>query len=364
MRRENSKRKLLHALLGAPVVFSLAHCGGSGGGSNAPAPTRTWKMGFSPNPPRYDTQSVIQGIDLWSQRAEIAIIHEELPWTDLLNGMPADAILDRDKMQLVNYLRGKNLQLAFMADLTDGLSRADEAPKLRQAGASITDPAVRQLYRDYVLAVNRKLAPDYIGLAAETNLIRALAPSAVYAAVVLAANDAAADLRLANAAVPLLVSAQVETAWGKLAGSGSYAGIERDFADFPFAQWWGLSSYPYFGYAQPEDLPGNYYRRLLNGRNIPAMVVEGGWSSASVGGVNSSADTQARYITRHAELLDSIGARAWLQLQFADLDIASLPPPVPATLPLFADIGLTDSHFAAKPALARWDALYARRRIP
>jgi hypothetical protein len=361
--RNLDRRRVIQALIAAPIAVSLSQCGGSGGSKIASNPTRTWKMGFSPNPPRIDTQAVIQGIDLWSQRAELAIIHEELPWTDLLNGMSPDAILDRDKMQLVAYLRGKNLQLAFMADLTDGLSRAEEAPLLRQAGASITDPAVRQLYRDYVLAVQRKLAPEYLGLAAETNLIRAIAPAAVYSAVVRAANDAAADLAGAGASAKLFISAQVETAWGKLGASGAYSGIEADVADFPFMQWLGLSSYPYFAFARPEDLPSDYYSRLLNGRSIPAMVTEGGWTSTSLGTIDSSADIQARYITRHAQLLDSINARAVLQLQFADLDIASLPAPVPANLPLFAAIGLSDSNFMAKPALARWDALFARRLV-
>ena len=48
---------------------------------------------------------------------------------------------------------------------------------------------------------------------------------------------------------------------------------------------------------------------------------------------------------------------------FADLDLASLPAPVPANLPLFAELGLTDKTFAPKPALAAWDALFARRLV-
>ena len=60
------------------------------------------------------------------------------------------------------------------------------------------EPAVQAVYRSYVLAAARKLNPEFIGLAAETNLIRAAAPPAVYAAVVRAANDAAADLRAAG----------------------------------------------------------------------------------------------------------------------------------------------------------------------
>jgi hypothetical protein len=51
-----------------------------------------------------------------------------------------------------------------MADLTDGLSRGEEAPQLRALGRSLSEPAVQQVYRDYVAAVVRKLQPDYLGL--------------------------------------------------------------------------------------------------------------------------------------------------------------------------------------------------------
>jgi hypothetical protein len=349
------------------ILACLAACGGGASpaiqGPGTPT-TRSWLMGFSPTPPVQTTAAVLQGIDLWSQRAELAAIHEELLWTDLLAGMSPDAILDRDKVQLVAYLRGKGLKLYFMADLTDGLSRGEEAPQLRALGRSLTEPAVQQAYRSYVLAVARKLNPEYIGLAAETNLIRFAAPAALYAAVVKASNDAAADLNAAGNGATLLSSVQVETAWGLLGNGGAYVGVEQDFADFPFTQTLGLSSYPYFADAQPEDLPTDYYSRLLNGRTLPVMVVEGGWTSAAVGTVQSSPDAQARYVTRHAQLLDSVAARGVVQLLFADLDLSTVPPPVPANLPLFAQIGLADRAFNAKPALAAWDALHARRLTP
>ena len=352
----------------AALVFAgLLGCGGgSSPASTAPEPPagRTWLMGFSSTPPRPTTDAVLEGIDLWSTRADIAAIHEELPWTDLLAGMSPDAILDRDKMQLVSYMRGKGLKLYFMADLTDGLSRGEEAPQLRALGRSLTEPAVQQAYRSYVLAVARKLNPDYLGLVAETNLIRVAAPAPLYAAVVQAANAAAADLRAAANTAPLISSVQVETAWGLLGNGGTYQGIEQDFADFPFTETLGFSSYPYFAYTQPENMPSDYYSRLLNGRTVPVMVVEGGWTSAAVGSVQSSPDLQARYVTRHAALLDSVVARGVIQLEFADIDLSTVPPPVPANLPLFAQIGFTDSNFNPKPALAAWDALYARRLVP
>lgn len=359
------RRSWAAALALSPLVAALGACtGGSGKGPEPPAPpTRTWKMGFSPNPSRPDAPTLLRGVDLWSSRSELAAIHDELPWTDLLAGQSPEALLDRDKVALVDYLRGKGLQLMFMADLTDGLSRGEEAPQLRKLGRSIAEPAVQKAYRDYVLAVSRKLRPAILGLAAETNLTRALAP-ALYAAEVQAANAAAADLRAAQSTATLMVSVQVETAWGRMSGSGPFVGIGADLADFPFLQMLGLSSYPYFAYAQPEDLPPDYYSRLIAGHNIPAMVTEGGWTSAAVGSVQSTPEKQARYITAHARLLDSISARGLIQLLFADLDLSSWPPPLPANLPLFTSIGLTDSDFHAKPALTAWEALFARKLAP
>ncbi len=84
------------------------------------------------------------------------IIHEELPWAKLLAGTTPDAILDQDKQSLVDYLRGKNLTLFFMLDLTNGLSRGEEAGALVAANRSLTEVAVQQLARDYALAVARR----------------------------------------------------------------------------------------------------------------------------------------------------------------------------------------------------------------
>ena len=362
----NLHQTMLPALLACIVVLFLAGACGGGGHASSSAATRTWQMGFSSIPPRPDTATVLRGIDIWSQRAEIAAIHEELPWTDLLvNNLSPEAILDRDKVQLVDYLRAKGLKIYFMGELTDGLSRGEEAPQLRALNRSIKEPDVQQAYRDYLLAVNRKLHPEFIGLVAETNLIRVAASDPLlYPAVVQAANLAASDLRAAGSGATLLFSVQVETAWDRFSASPVYAGIERDFTDFAFAHMLGLSSYPYFGFSRPEDIPDDYYTRPLNGRTLPVMVVEGGWTSAAAGTIQSSPDLQARYISRQAQLLDAVRARGFIQLVFADLDLTTFPQPYPANLPLFAHIGLTDSGFNAKPALAAWDALHARRLTP
>jgi hypothetical protein len=359
-----SRRAAISLMSGAGGAMALAGCGGGEDGGLAPTTpvSRTWRMGFSPNPPRPTVQDVLRGIDMWSSRAEIAIIHEELPWTRLLAGTAADVIIDQDKQGLVDYLRSKSLALFYMLDLTDGLAREKEAPQLVAAGRSLAEPAIQQLARTWALAVQRRLNPEYLGLAAETNLIRLAAP-AIYQSVRQVANDTASALTTAGAASRRFISVQVETAWGKLGNqNGTYLGVDQDFTDFPFMQAMGLSSYPYLGWTRPADLPADYYSRLRANRTLPMLVCEGGWASQPVATVSTSPQIQADYIDRHAALLDSVNAVAGLQLQFADIDFSALSPPQPANLPLFGSIGLADTQFNAKPALARWDSLKARPR--
>ncbi|MRR49563.1 MAG: hypothetical protein EG825_01395 [Rhodocyclaceae bacterium] len=307
---------------------------------------------------------MVANIDHWSGRAEIAAIHEDLPWKDLLAGVSPDVILDRDKAELIKYLRAKGLKLYLMADSNDGLARGQEAPQLRALGRSLVEPAVQEAYRRYVMAFARRFKPEYIGLAAETNLVRELAPPALYGAVKRVAGDTAKELRAAGNTSMLLTSVQVDVAWGRLLRRGNYVGAEPDFADFPFIDVLGLSSYPYFSYAEPEEIPDNYFSRILNGRSLPVMVVEGGWTSASVAQLSSSPQMQARYLARLAQLADGMRARAVIQLLFADMDEESYPKPHPPNLSWFTRIGLVDANFRPKPAVTVWDQLHRRTLIP
>ncbi|MBM4188618.1 MAG: hypothetical protein FJ206_15040 [Gemmatimonadetes bacterium] len=318
-------------------------------------------MGFAGLPPKPDQAVAVRALEAWTPRADVAIVHEELPWTELLAGVAPDSILRRTKDELIAYYRGKGLALVLVADANDGLIRGREAPGLRAAGRSIAEPSVQRLYRDWILAFARRYRPEYVGLAAETNLIRVAAPPALYQAVVAVANAAASDLAGLATRPRRFVSVQVETAWGKFTGQ-PYQGIEADFRDFPFIEVLGLSSYPYVVWAMPSDLPGDYYRRLLDGRTLGVLVVEGGWSSAGVGSQPSDPREQADYFRRHASLLATVDALAWIQLTPTDLDLATFPVELRDLLLPFARLGVLDTDLLPKPALAVWDSLFSRPR--
>jgi hypothetical protein len=321
-------------------------------------------MGFSGIPPTNDINVAIAAIDMWSQRSDAAMMSFELPWDSLLAGVPAETLVIRDQVGLANYYRAKGHELWIYLDPANGLNRAGESTPLVNAGRSITEPAIQQMFRRYAVVIDSIIRPEHLGLALETNLVRGVAPAPLYAAIKQLANDTAAGVRAVDSNVKLSVSVQVDWAWGRFLGGNIYAGVAQDFVDFPFLDELGLSSYPYLaGFAEPEDIPLNYYSRLLEGHILPAMVTEGGWSSATIDTLVSSEAEQKRYITRQSKLLDQLGASAVFQLTFTDLDLSAFPG-APANLFLFAHLGLVDVNLAPKAALAAWDGIFARRYQP
>jgi hypothetical protein len=317
-------------------------------------------MGFSAIPPSNDFDQAIASLLMWSERADAAIMSMELPWDSLLAGVPAETLVARNQVGLASFYRSKGHELWIYLDPANGLNRSGEATALVNAGRSITEPAIQQMFRRYAVVIDSIVQPEHLGLALETNLIRGISPAPLYAAIRQLANDTAMDVRAIDANVKLSVSVQVDWAWGRLLGGNVYEGVAQDFTDFPFLDEIGLSSYPYLaGFAVPEDIPINYYSRLLEGHSLPAMITEGGWSSASIDTIVSSEDEQKRYIQRQRRLLDEVGAIAVFQLTFTDLDLSAFPGQ-PPNLALFAHLGLVDTDLNPKTALGAWDAIFHR----
>jgi hypothetical protein len=353
-------------LLAAMIVVVCLACNGGDDGPIEPAPgeaIRTYRMGFSAIPPRMNQAEALTVLDMWTPRADAAIMHISPPWKALLSGISATDAVTANEGPLANYYRAKNLKIVVMVDATDGLNRAAEAPELVELGRSISEPAVQHVYRQFVLALAAIVKPDFLGLAAETNLIRLAAPKSLYASLKQMVNAAENDLQLVPTSATRYVSVQVDVAWG-WGQNNAYQGVEQDFADFPFMRALGLSSYPYFVYPDPANVPLDYYSRLPNGRSLPLMVVEGGWASGSIDNNTSSQEEQSRYLRRQAKMLDSAKVSAIFQLTFTDLDLPSWNLPSGSILPLFATLGMVDINLRPKAALAVWDSLFAVRHSP
>jgi hypothetical protein len=323
-------------------------------------------MGFANSAPRFDSiDTLILSLTLWTQRADAAIISTEVPWDSLLAGESAQRYVLHNYTDLANFYRGKNFRLWVYLDPANGLNRSSDSNPLVAQGKSIAQADVQKIYRRFAVVMDSMLRPDHLGLALETNLIRSIAPLAIYTGVKQAANAAAADVRSMDANVKLSVSVQAEVAWGNLAGSGSYSGIDQDLADFPFVEEIGISSYPYFNFSKPEELPIDYYSRLVAGKSLPLFVSEGGWASETFAGPNgtitSNTTIQQNYITRQSQLLDHANAIALFQLTFTDINLSTVPSYVDPTIKYFTSLGLVGIHLQTKPSLTVWDALFKRK---
>jgi len=168
------KALLFPAVFAIGLLSLLPGCSGKKHFPNAPAPApRSYRMGFSAIPPRPDLAQALAAIDLWTRRADAAILHFDPPWDTLLKGAPIDSAVILVHKPLVDYYRAKGLMVVVTLDATNGLDRGAESPALVAAGRSLTEPAIQQIYRDYAVAVDTLLRPSYFFLAAETNLIRA-----------------------------------------------------------------------------------------------------------------------------------------------------------------------------------------------
>jgi hypothetical protein len=192
-----------------------------------------------------------------------------------LAGVPPESLIAHDQAGLVAFYRSHGARLWKYLNPGNGLNRGGESDALVRAVRSVKEAAIQQLFRRYAVVADSILPPDHIGLALETNLIRGISPPALYQAIRQVANNAAPDVRVRDESVKLSVSVQVDCPWGRF--GGGYQGIEADFADFPFIQELGLSSYPYLaGFKVPEDIPIDYYSRIPAGRTLPLMLTEGG----------------------------------------------------------------------------------------
>jgi len=324
--------------------------------------TRTYKMGFQNSAPKLDIALFLKSLNLWTQRADAAIISIDLPWDAIYNGQTAEKHINDNYKSLVDFYRSKGLELWVYVDPANGLNRAIDASALVAKGKSISQNEVQKIYRRFAFVTDSILKPEHFGLALETNLLRSSSPDSIYQGVKKVANAAAADIRAYDKKVKLSISIQVDYAWGK-SQNNTYIGVDKDFADFPFIQELGLSSYPYFAFENPQDIPINYYSKITEGRSIPVFVSEGGWSTEKVGTYNESLQKQNDYILQQGLILDNAKATALFQLLFTDLDASALPAGISPNINLFTHIGLVDVNFNVKPSLAAWDNIFKRKYV-
>lgn len=352
------------------AVALAAACGGESGGGDGgpsgppkggPAPTRTFRMGFAPTPPRARTESIIRTAQEMAEVSDVALVQQHVPWAQLLDGTQTMEEALTDVSELVQFLRALGLDIVFLLDPLDGLDRRREPPDLVARGRSILEPDIRAMHEAWALAVAEEVRPTWYGLASEINTLADLGDPDLHADVRDLVNDLAPRIRATSPGTRTFVSFQADQAYG-------LPGFPRTIDHFALIDDYevdalGLSTYPVFVLDTPAEIPADFFARFDQATDRPLLLVEGGWSSAVTPATDGTPAEQADFFRRIAAMLDAVDAEVWVFLTYTDLDIESLGPPPEraAGLSNFSRMGIVDVDFAEKPAHAVWDSVF---RLP
>lgn len=346
---------------------TLLACDGGGPSDPDPGPdpaTRTYRMGFAPTPPRATTQSIITTAQEMAAVSELALIQQEVPWAQLLDGTQTmEEALD-DLAELAGFLRALGLDIVFLLDPLDGLDRRREPPPLVERGRSILEPEIRAMHEQWAVAVAGRIRPTWYGLASEINTLADLGDADLHAGIRDLVNTLSPRVKAASPGTRTFVSFQADQAYG-------LPGFPRTIDHFALIDDYdvdalGLSTYPVFVLDDPAGIPDDFFRRFDEATDRPLLLVEGGWNSAPTPATGGSPADQADFFRRIAGMLDEVEAEAWVFLFYTDLDIESygLPPDRAAGLSNFSRMGIVDVDFGEKPAYAVWDSVFEVERAP
>lgn len=317
-------------------------------------------MGWGLTPPEPSEASVIATAQAMAEVAEYAIIQQPVPWARLFAGEDLGGLVAETR-GLADFLRGLGLRIVFLVDPLDGLDRTSEPPELVQAGRSILEPEIRALHEAYTLEIAREVRPDYFGLASEINTLAAHGSPELYVELVDLVNTLASQIRMILPATAVFVSFQVDDAWNLFPLPDppiDHFALVDDF-DVDVL---GLSSYPFFVWPTPAEIPDDYFSRFRVATDLPLILVEGGWSSESVDGLQGSPEAQAEFLRRFEELLDGVESPLWVMLIFADFDVGAfgLTPERQSALGRFSRMGIVDTELRPKPAYDVWVDILSR----
>ena len=222
---------------------------------------------------------------------------------------------------------------------------------------------------NFAIRLTREFSPRYIGLASEINTYMDAYPEDVENYLSLYSQTYAA-IKEASPSTQVFVTFQWDDL-NRLDGDGERYDIkwEQMEAFEPELDIWVISSYPYFFFETPRDIPEDYYTPLLNRTNKPLAVAEGGWTSQDVDVFTGTPSEQVEHLQT---LNDQLGPRLvfLINLIYADLEWESYQEILSAqgnaddmgTLSYFTYLGLVKSDGTPKPALEAWDELREREQ--
>jgi hypothetical protein len=220
-----------------------------------------------------------------------------------------------------------------------------------QAVRSLADESTRDDYLEGAAAFAARYQPDYLGFGIEVNVLHAKAP-ADFADFVAFFPEVAAAVKDVSPDTQVFTVFQLE--WMKGLRGGLFGGVNDPAAAqwalldlFPDADLLAFTSYPGLIYADPADIPAEYYADISAHTDRPIAFTEIGWASdAALAGWESDEAEQAEFVGRFFELLTAADVSAEMIVWAFLYDQASQSP--------FDSMGLRRADGTARPAWNAW----------
>lgn len=361
-----SFRGLLLAVIAAAAGVAVA-CGGANDGAT-PVATRTYEgqprpflMGVSSLPVQLDEGAYRQAFAVAGQTGELVLIQRPPAWDEFTEGETISSETNATTQGEKTLAAENGLQFMVAIDVLDPSTRAAVAVPAEWTERSFADDKVRQAYLGYVEYMAKNYQPRFMALAVEINLLYEQ-DREEFEAFLPVYREAYDRVKRASPDTVVFASFQYEELLGKVPWKKDHEPRwELTTLLSPQLDAFAISTYPSFVYPSVEDVPSDYYTQIRDHTNLPVVIAEAGFSSATgPDGVNSGTEgDQARFVTTLLSDAEAIYASAVIWFAGADpLFTSDLP------IDLFRSIGLWRSDGTPKLSVGAWQAVASRPPPP
>lgn len=322
-------------------------------------------FGFFPSPGEPTVEGMISTIQGAADHGDVLLFQEQVPWSDFQQGAEGESQAADELSEVVNFARLNGLEAIFVVDPLNGLNRREflGLPESLQGG-DFSTPEIRSAYLNFALRLAGEYQPRYLGLASEINTYFDAHPGDQEHFLSLYRETYQAVKQI-SPHTQVFVTFQWDDL-NRLDGDGQPYQIKWEQIEVfePQLDLWAISSYPFFFFPSPADIPEDYYTPLLERTEKPLALSEGGWSTQPVLDRVTSPQMQVDYL----HLLDEqLGDRLvfWINLTYSDLDWPAYQEVFQQqgsendlmTLSNFIYLGLVEVDGTPKPGLQVWDQL-------
>ena len=350
--------------LACAIIAALAAAPGCGGDDDTRDPAgepRSFMLGFSSLPRELNAEAYGEAIEFAGQHGEVLLVQRMVPWEDFRPGAQVSGDLAENTAAELAAIDAAGLEVFFAIDPTDGATGRDRLVELPadMAGRRFDDPEVRAAYASYAEYAARNYRPAWMALGVEMNLYYERNQDdfenfkSLY-------NEVYALVKEVSPETRITVTFQYEDLQGILPREDEhFASWHLVRAFEPNIDFIGISTYPSLAFADPGQLPENYYSQLTAFTSKPIAFADMGWASSGPGGLSGDAEAQqTAFLERALSEAEDLGMPFAVWFAIWDLSYAQDTP-----FAVFQDIGLRRADDTEKPAWATWDSAVLRPHV-